>query len=147
MATSPSADIPSVPSEINQRIPCSAFTLDKRIVANEYDDGAMVETCLGMSYGPAPHEPDKFTFGMHVMGMNGDRLTIFDAWYALMPCESALGEDEALAQVQVRLSELDDAEYLYTARDDGATGAAIYRMSELTALEHFKTFVGDESEL
>ena len=96
---------------------------------------------MGISYGPAPRQTQNFALGMHLIGINGDRLTVFDVWYDVLPCEEGLTNQEALEQAQAWLNELSNEDYLFEAKDDAAASSSIARISELTALEDFKMFI------
>jgi hypothetical protein len=104
---------------------CLAFVIDRRFV--EAKDG--FETRLAVSFGrpvvgpegetgflPIPGQPGEFVFGLHDVGIEGNKLGIYDSWMNALHGEGCTDPVEAEAKARAILDAMSDEEYLRLVR-------------------------------
>jgi hypothetical protein len=109
---------------------CLAFVIDRRYVEGE--DG--FEERLAVSFGhpvvgqegqkgllPIPGQPGEFVFGVHLIGIEGDKLGIYDGWMDTLHAGGCTDAVEAETRGRAILDAMSDEEYLTlvrSSRDD-----------------------------
>jgi hypothetical protein len=128
---------------------CLAFVLDRRYL--DADEGAEIR--LAVSFGdnvvspeteqgflPIPVRPGRLAFGVHEVGISGDKLTVFDAWLDTIEAGDVTEPAEAVVRAQAILDGMADARY-FTLLSDPKDDQRTLKVSERFRLDEFEIVV------
>lgn len=150
------------PEPYEGAILCLAFA-----ISSQYVEAEGIEWRLGVSYGgnpcppelaPSPHlererpfvmwpdQPGKFIFGIHVIGTQGNKISIFDNWYDSRKAEDNLTSEQALQVANIILEGIPDSYYAKHAAPGRKDDHHEVKRSSKLLLEDLEVMFGEGFE-
>ena len=122
-------------SEDESETRCMALVVDSRYVGTDY-----FESRIAVSFGdnpfspematgfvPPPVKPGRLLFGLHNVGMSGNKITIFDQWMDSVAAEECQTAEYVLRTAQMILDRVSDEKYLMLCADSREQQRSIER--------------------
>jgi len=130
---------------------CMAFAIDSRYI--DGPEGA-VELRLGVSFGHnvvtpetnqglvgIPVHPGKYVFGMHLIGIKGNQLTLYDKWMDAQDAGDSADTLQGEERARAILESISDAAYLPLVSADNCKGPI--KVSSRQLLDEFEVVKGE----
>jgi hypothetical protein len=118
---------------------CLAFVVDERYATLPRDPPEL-QFRLGASFGhnpftpkmacgfvPPPVRPGEYVFGVHVIGVQGNVLTIYDEWCDAREAPDGVNAANAAEYARAILTAIPDDEYLLAVTEDPEDKASLQR--------------------
>jgi hypothetical protein len=130
--------------------PCQFFVVDRRYVKGRNE----LEWRLGVSFGgdpvlptrprglaSPPILPGKFIFGIHLVGILGNQISLFDEWVDDRQASNRLATEEAFEMAKTILRDMSDREYAGRVSENPHNPEPL-RLSDRWLIEDFEVLRG-----
>jgi hypothetical protein len=132
---------------------CLAFAVGRRYL--ELEDNAGIQYRLGVSFGhnpftpematgfvPPPVLPGRFVFGLHLIGIKGNQVALYDQWVDAREAGDCEDPEQAIHLARSIADSMPDEEYLVNVRESRDDKGPL-RISDLHLLEELEIVDGE----